>query len=213
MFKSNPQAALDKTRRKLADVEANITSLKVKRAQLLATADADNIGEIQTVNKAIEAEETARTIYGDKVKALQEECRKITYQEREEQRKKAIEKIAAKLKKREEIAAELELLLVRTGHLFVQLTTPEELEREWPFPRPAHGWALIDRRGVERELAWASYGLCREHRFPEPSSVGLGVIGVTAQGVAELVRQQNANIVRRLEIAPIADDLLDEAVA
>jgi hypothetical protein len=52
IFKSsNPQAALDKTRRKLGDVEANIAELKTKRAALLAAADADNIGEVQAVNK------------------------------------------------------------------------------------------------------------------------------------------------------------------
>jgi hypothetical protein len=118
IFKSNPAAALHKTRRKLADVEANITSLKVKRGELLATADADNIAEIQTLNKAIEAEESARTIYVDKVKALQEEVRKVTYAEREGQRAKQIEKIKERLQRRETLASELSLAIARVGRLY-----------------------------------------------------------------------------------------------
>jgi hypothetical protein len=211
-FMPDAPAALEKAKRKLADVEANIVSLKEKRRELLATADADNIAEIQTVNRGIEAEESARAIYADKIKALAEEVRRGEYQNREKRRKEAISKIRERLLKREKIAADIELALVRAGHQFVQLITPDELDREWPFPRPGHGWALIDRRGIDKELGWAMHGLCREHRFPEPNSIGLGVVGVRAVGVAELVRQQNENIIAQLETAPLHDDLLEEAI-
>jgi hypothetical protein len=209
IFKSNPTAALDKTRRKLGDVEANIADLKTKRASLLAEADADNIGEVQAVNKHIEAEQAAAEIYRDKIKALQEECRKVTYAEREGQRAKQIEKIKERLTKREETAAALQLAINRVGHLYTELMANDEVESLWKFPHQA-GFAAIDRRGVNREVSWLLYGLTRVQRVPEPSSAFAGVIGVQAIGIDGVVRAQNAAIVSRLSTAPIHTDLLDE---
>jgi len=111
MIFKDPAAALDKTRRRIADVDSNIESLKAKRQELLATPDDDNVADIQRINKSIEAEEANKKIYEAKVIALAEEVRRGEYQSREKRRKEAIEKIAAKLTKREEIATQLELSL------------------------------------------------------------------------------------------------------
>jgi hypothetical protein len=70
----------------------------------------------------------------------------------------------------------------------------------------------LDRHGVDREISWAMHGLVHQYRLPEPSSRGLGVVGVQSVGIDGIVRAQNENIVSRLEMAPIADDLMDEAV-
>jgi hypothetical protein len=51
-FKQDTQAALDKTRRKLTDVEANIAALQASRTEKLATTY--DIGEIQKIDRAIE---------------------------------------------------------------------------------------------------------------------------------------------------------------
>jgi hypothetical protein len=56
------------------------------------------------------------------------------------------------------------------------------------------------------------HGLVSGHGLPMPSSVGLGVYGVKAQGIAATVRGQNAGILARAESAPIHDDLLSEAI-
>jgi hypothetical protein len=37
------------------------------------------------------------------------------------------------------------------------------------------------------------------------------VVGITAQGIDGIVRQQNEAIISRLEMVPIADDLLEES--
>ena len=64
LFKPDTQGALDKTRRELADVEANITALLAARTEKLAQTD--EIAEIQAVDKAVEAERAAAEIYRDK---------------------------------------------------------------------------------------------------------------------------------------------------
>jgi hypothetical protein len=107
----------------------------------------------------------------------------------------------------------LELSIQRTGHLYCELIGDREVEILWPFGKPGHGFATLDKRGVDKELSWAIHGLCSEYRFPEPSSAGLGVVGVSAIGVAEVIRQQNQNIISKLSSVPIAEDLLSEDVA
>ena len=72
------------------------------REVLLSAEDA---GAVVAIDQAIEAEQRNAEIYKDRIKALQEECRKAEYQAREDQRKKAIAKISPRLKKREETAS------------------------------------------------------------------------------------------------------------
>jgi hypothetical protein len=95
LFKGDPASALAKTKQRIADVVANIETLKARRQELLALSDDDNVVEIQRATKAIEAEEANRAIYEAKARALVEEARKVTYQEREGQRTRAINKITA----------------------------------------------------------------------------------------------------------------------
>jgi hypothetical protein len=208
IFKSNPAAALDKTRRKLADVEANIGSLKVKRAETLLSAE--DAEAVVAIDKAIEAEHANAAIYKDRIKALQEELRRLEFQSREGQRAKQIEKIKERLQRRETIAADLQLAIARVGHCYSELMSNDEVESLWKFPGMGAGFARIDHRGVNREVSWLLFGLTRVQRVPEPSSAFAGVVGVTAQGIDGVVRQQNTAIVSRLETAPIHTDLLDE---
>jgi hypothetical protein len=211
LLSGDPAAVLDKTRAKLSGVEDNIASLRTKRAEVLLAAE--DAGAVVTIDKAIEAETANAAIYRDRIKALQEECRRQLFQQREGERAMAIEKIALKLKRREAIAAQLEDALGTIGRLYSELLGNDEVSVLWPFSKPGHGWATLDIHSVNKELSWASYGLCKQHRFPEPGSIGLGVIGVTAIGVAETVRAQNESIIARLETAPISVDLMEEPAA
>jgi hypothetical protein len=211
IFKMSPQDALDKTNRRIADIDANLADMAVKRATLLASPDHDSISAIQSLDKAVGAETAARSILADKAKALAEEVRKGEYASREAKRKAAIGKIGAALKKREQTAVDLQAAIERIGELYVQLTERDEAEQHWPFPRRGAGFAL-DLHGINKEISWALHGLVHGSRLPEPSSAGLGVTGVSALGVAQHVRLQNENIISRLEVAPIAADLLDEAI-
>jgi predicted O-linked N-acetylglucosamine transferase (SPINDLY family) len=212
MFAANPQTALDKVNRKIADIDANLADLATKRATLLSSLDDDSVSAVQSLDKAAEAERAARVILADKAKALAEEVRKTTYAQREKDRRTSIEKIKGALKTREKVAAELQAAIERVGELYTQLITPDEVEISWPFPRPGNKFAELDFRGVRREISWALHGLVHQFRLPEPSSAGLGVVGITAQGIDGVVRQQNEAIVSRLETVSIADDLLDEAI-
>jgi hypothetical protein len=72
-FKSDPQAALDRARSKLAGVESNITALQEQRAAKLVTAE--DASEVLAIDKSIAAERANAEIYRDKIRALQEECR------------------------------------------------------------------------------------------------------------------------------------------
>lgn len=136
IFKSN-HAALDKTIRKLADVEANIASLQAKRAELLAAPDADNVSEIEQVGRSIEAERAAAEIYRDKIKALKNEVRREKYHEREKQRAAAIERISKKFAKREQIAEELEKAIERASQLYFEMTELLDLQSDWQFAPPS----------------------------------------------------------------------------
>jgi hypothetical protein len=106
LFKGDPAATLGKARQKLADIESNITALQATRAAKLVVTESPE--EVLAIDRSIGAERANAEIYRDRIKALQEECRKATYADREQQRKKAIEKIAAKLKRRETLAAQLQ---------------------------------------------------------------------------------------------------------
>jgi hypothetical protein len=207
IFKSDPTAALDKARKKLSGVDENLASLRAKRAEVLLTAE--DAGAVVAIDQAIEAEQSNAEIYKDRIKALQEECRKLEYQGREDRRQKAIAKISARLKKREETASKLQVALTTIGPLYSELMAHDEIESDWPFG--GHGFAQIDSKTVGREVAWLLYGLTKEHHLPEPSSVGLGVVGIRAKGIDGAVREQNEAIISRLEMVPIADDLLEES--
>jgi ParB-like chromosome segregation protein Spo0J len=73
LLKQDTAAALDRTRNKLASVEANISNHLAKRAEKLAQAD---ISEIQQIDQAITAERSAAAVYADKIQALEAELRK-----------------------------------------------------------------------------------------------------------------------------------------
>jgi DNA anti-recombination protein RmuC len=208
IFKSDPQAALDKARKKLSSVDENLASRRAKRAEVLLSAE--DAGAVVAIDQAIEAEQRNAEIYKDRIKALQEECRKAEYQSREDLRKKAITKISVRLRKREELASKLQTMLTTVGPLYSELMAHDEIEIDWPFGRPGNGFAQIDSQTVGREVAWLLYGLTKEHHLPEPSSVGLGVVGIRAKGIDGAVREQNEAIISRLEMAPIANDLLEE---
>jgi hypothetical protein len=208
IFKSNQHAALEKARDKLANVETNIGSLGARRAEALLTAE--DASAVVAIEQAIESERRNAAIYRDRVKALEEECRKVEYESRESRRAKAIAKISARLKKREETASKLQATLADVGRLYSELMSHDEIEIDWPFGRPGNGFAQIDHKTVGREVAWLLYGLTKEHHLPDPSSVGLGVVGIRAKGIDGAVREQNEAIISRLEMAPIGEDLLQE---
>jgi hypothetical protein len=211
LFKADPVAALDKARKKLTSADENLASLRAKRAEVLLTAE--DAGSVVAIDQAIDAELRNAQIYKDRIKALQEECRKVEYQAREDRRQQAITKISARLSKREELASKLQAALTTVGLLYSELMAhDDELEVLWPFPRPSAGFAQIDPKTVTREVAWLVYGLTQEHRLPEPSSVGLGVVGIRAKGIDGAVREQNDAIISRLETVPIGVDLLEEAI-
>jgi hypothetical protein len=208
-FKGDPVAALDKARQKLVDVESNIAELQATRTAKLVISDGPE--EDLKIDAAIAAERANAEIYKDRICALQEECRKAEYANREQQRSKAIAAIKQKLKRRQQIASDLQAAIERVGELYTQLMTRDEAEQHWPFPLRGGGFAL-DLHGVRREIAWLLHGLINQFRLPEPSSAGLGVTGITAQGIDGVVRQQSEAIISRLELAPIAEDLMDEAI-
>jgi hypothetical protein len=79
MFAANPQTALDKVNRKIADIDANLSDLAEKRQKLLASTDDDSVSAVQSLDRAADAERAARSILADKAKALAEECRKAIY--------------------------------------------------------------------------------------------------------------------------------------
>jgi hypothetical protein len=208
LFSANPQTALDKVNRKIADIDANLSELAVKRATLLASLDDDGVTAVQSLDKAADAERAARAILADKAKALAEECRKLTYASREKDRRAAIEKIKGKLKRREQIAADLQHAIERVGELYTQLTTRDEAEQHWGFPRPGGGFAVLDLYSVRREVAWLLHGLVNQFGLPSPSSAGLGVTGISARTIPGVVSQQNESIISRLSVVPIGEDLM-----
>jgi len=208
-FKADPQQALERARNKLSAVESNIAELQATRAAALV--DSDGPEDVLKIDAAIRAERANLEIYKDKIKALQEEVRRVTYEERESQRKKAIGEIKPGLKKREATAAALQEAIERVGQLYEQLVTRDELDQFWPFGLP-HAFMDIDRRSIDRECSWALYGLTKVHGLPEPGSVGLGVAGIRAEGIDGAIKNQNEAIVSRLEMLPLHGDLLDGAI-
>jgi hypothetical protein len=211
-FKGDPAAALARVHKKLASVESNLIDLRAKRAETLLSAE--DASAVVAIDRAIDIELANANIYRDRIKALQEECRRLEFQSREAQRTKSIEKIKEKLDKRAEVAADLQFAIARIGGLYATLMSNEdEVESFWPFPRPGHGFAAIDHRSVRREISWQLHGLIHQFGLPEASSAGLGVVGVSSVGIDGAVKNQNEAILFRLSMVPLAADLLDEDVA
>jgi len=181
LFSGDPNTALSKARQKLADVENNIAALQAQRTAKLVIAETPE--EVLAIDRSIAAERANAEIYRDRIRALQEECRKGVFAEREQQRSKSITKIKERLKRREVLAAKLQSLIEQVGVTYSELVAPDEIESEWCFSRPDSGFALIDRRGVDREVGWSLHGLVAENGVPEPSSRGLGVVGTRAAGL------------------------------
>jgi hypothetical protein len=210
LFKQDPALALAKTGDKIASVRTNVEALQAKRAERLL--EAEDPTEVVKIDKAIEAEKANLTILGDHVRALNEEIRRHAFEDREDRRRAAIKKLSTALGKREAIATKLEAAITEVGELYSQLTAPDYAVDAWPFSSPGHAFADFDRAPVDKETGWALHSLVQGHGLPMPNSIGLGVFGVRPAGIAETVRSQNAGIIARAESAPIADDLLDEAV-
>jgi hypothetical protein len=193
LFKQDPALALSKTEEKIGAIRANIEALQAKRAEKLL--EAEDPAEVVKVNKAIEAEEANLTILGDRVRALNEEIRRHAFEDREAKRMAAIKKLSASLAKRESLAVELEAAVTKAG-----VCSPDHADEAWPFSAPGFAFADFDRRPVDKELSWQLHGLVKEHGLPEPSSGGLGIFGVKAEGLAAIVRGQNAGIIARARV-------------
>src|SRR5262249_40028463 len=119
LFKADTQGAFDKTRRKLADVEASIAALQASRAEKLAQTD--EIAAVQTIDRAIEAERNAVEIYNSRIAILEEQKRAEAYASRELERRKAIAGIEKKLAARQTVAEELERTVDKLGELYFRL--------------------------------------------------------------------------------------------
>jgi hypothetical protein len=210
LFKQDPRLALAKTEDKIGSVQANIEALRGRRAEKLL--EAEDPSEVVRLDKSIEAEQANLVILNDRVVALKEEIRRHAFEDREDKRRAAIKKLSAHLAKRETIAAKLEAAITEVGDLYDQLNAPDYAADVWPFSAPGYGFADFDRSGVTKELGWALHSLVQGHGLPMPNSLGLGVFGIKAEGIAATVRAQNQGILSRAETASIHDDILSEAV-
>ena len=208
-FKADASAALEKTRRKLADVEANIAALQTSRTEKLATTE--DIAEVQSIDRAISAERTAAEIYRDKIRIFEEEVRRERYVDRERQRKASIAGIEKKLAAREAIAEKIDATIDQLGSLYFELLGSPSLEPDWPFGRGPHpGWGRVDADAIRRETSWRLFGAGRarggETVLPGPSNIGLGVTGIEPLSVAGAVRLQAKAVLGALEIMPLDHD-------
>src|SRR5262249_49442151 len=149
-FKSDPSATLDRTRRKLEDVKANLLQLEAKRKDVLLNSEVE---EVAALDQAITAEQRVIELYQDKIKLIEEEVRRVRYHEKEKQRAVAIEQIAAKFEQRAKIADELQKTIQKVSELYLELTEPAQLEQLWPFPSPFAGFGRLDLKKINRETA------------------------------------------------------------
>ena len=215
-FKADASAALEKTRRKLADVEANIAALQTSRTEKLATTE--DIAEVQSIDRAILAERTAAEIYRDKIRILQEEVRKEHYADRERQRRQSIAVIKKDLDARDAAAEEVDSLIEQLGQAYFKLLGSPSVEQHWQLSRGPHpGWGRIDTDVIRRETAWALFGAGRatggQTVLPGPSNAGLGVTGIEPLSVAGAVKRQSKVVLDALEIMPLDYDNDQEAAA
>jgi chromosome segregation ATPase len=165
IFKSDPTAALDKARKKLSSVDENLASLRAKRTEVLLTAE--DAGAVVAIDQAIEAEQRNAEIYKDRIKALQEECRKVEYQSREDRRKKAITKISARLRKREELASKLQAALTTLGPPYSELMALESGLLAAPDKASVQSTAAASiRKSGGSFTAWSTSIGYQNHRRP-----------------------------------------------
>jgi hypothetical protein len=200
--KNDPVAALAKTREKLFSVEENILSLRAKRAEVLLNAE--DASAVTTIDRAIDAEEANARIYEDRIKALEEACRRDKYAAKEAERKKAIAAIGRKLGERVQVAEAYEASLKRTAELYRELMASELVDGLWPFGGMPS--TILNTPSMRQELSWNIFGL-----LPEGHTRGLGVIGIVPIGVAAAVRAHNEAILAKLSYADIQHDLGDDA--
>jgi hypothetical protein len=172
------------------------------------------VTEIQRIDAAIAAEVAAREIYVAKVAALNEEIRKERYHQREADRRKAITAITKKLTQRERVGAEREAAIELVGRKYAELISLPSLIDDWPFASVSWDLTRMDMKPVNREISWAMYSASRPHNgmpsMPQGNSIGLGVSGVSAEGIAEVIRKPSVAIISSLELAPSHNDLMNE---
>lgn len=211
LFKRNPADALAKVRAALAHDAARIAELQGERQRKLIEADADDIREIEAVDRQLADMRRRVEIHRARELALETECRAEAHEKLEQRRLAAVKVIERKLRAREAVAAELEASIKRTGDLFFQLLNSPSVAVDWPFG-PVPG-AIVDADAVCRETAWALFSAGRPSGgrtvFPGPSNIGLGVSGVHAQGIEAVVAGQADALLSLLHSLPIDDGAIE----
>lgn len=212
LFKrANAPDTLKKVRAELAAAQTKIAGLQVKRRAALL--DADDVAAIDALDRQIEALRRTVGILNDRAAALAGECAELERERRERQRAAAIAVIEKKLAVRNAIAAELEAKVKEMGDLYFALLNAENIAANWPFAPPSPNFGLVDVAGIRRELGWLLYSIGRpiggRSLFPEATSAGLGVAGISPAGLGASVDGKSKHTIAILRTAPIGPAAID----
>src|SRR5271169_589127 len=147
---------------------------------------------------AIAANERAAAIYGGRIALLQGEVAALERAKLEQKRTEVVAAIEKKLAHREATAIKLEAAIAEFGRLYFALAdAPPITSEDWPFKAPFSNFGRVNLPTIRRETSWALFSAGRptegRSHLPPATGEGLGVTGIHAVGLANVVAAQSAN--------------------
>jgi hypothetical protein len=193
LFRVDPVEAYKSAEAALADTEAKIAELEAERsAKLLAPNYA---GEVDAIDRQIEAQRRAATIHCDRIATMAEKQRADERARLEREKADKIADMRKRLARRDTAAERLEAALLAVREAYTELNTIDE--------------AIFPDGGY---LSTASLPLlCRRDRRPSDPTPRMIVGAVRSiadgagEGLAEEVKAKGVDLIETLQAEPIGD--------
>jgi hypothetical protein len=207
-FKRDTAASLQRAIAERGAAEAKLADLQGKRKAALL--EADDIEQVQILDRQIEAAHQTLGILVDKIVALEAQLAHEKVEAIAKQRAAAIEVLERKFAERLKLAEAVEAAVKNLGDTWEALLhSRSDIVEGWPdeFERPLEADL---RSRIDREFAWALFGAGKPNALkpcsiPAPSNIGLGVAGISAKGIAGAIKVEHDVMLDRLRSLPLPD--------
>jgi hypothetical protein len=217
-LKRDPKAALAKAQLELTQAEGKLSELAMQRGQALV--DSDDVAAVAAIDQQLADQHRVISILSDRCAALARQVWQQDHERCEAERTAALAELEKSFAKRHRLALELEAAVKVLGDTWdALLNSREQALAAWPdqfFARPS--FDTLQKNTMAKEFAWALYAAGRPTavtgcKIPTPTNAGLGVAGLSPQGIAGSVAIEHAAIIEVLRNAPLPDETEQEEAA
>ena len=211
-LKRDPKAALAKAQLELTQAEGKLSELTMQRGQALV--DSDDVAAVAAIDQQLADQHRTITILTDRCNALANQVWQLDHERREAERTAAIAELEKGFAKRHKLALEREAAVKVLGDTWdALLNSREDALKAWPdqfFARPS--FDTLQKNTMAKEFAWALYAAGRPTamtgcKIPTPTNAGLGISGISPQGIAGSCAIEHAAIIEVLRNAPLPDEV------